>query len=415
MTRKIFQDVGMVALAAFALCACSAYMAGNLKFNQRQYDAAIGDYQKALAKDPDHWQARRQLGLAYVRTGQYDKAIGELEKVLAQRPDEPDATYYLGLARLGKEDRAKAVETWKSYKNTENPEVADAIRRQVTVVEIAESLRVAKQAVAEEAKLQASPPKPGTVAVFYFKDLSPDAAFRPLQKALAMMIITDLGQVRSLQVVERLQVQSLLAEMQMGQTGIVEAQTAPRAGKLLGAESLIVGTFEPGSLMIKTSVASSSKRDVVGSFSVKGEQHEFFDLQKGIVYNVLKVLGVTPTPEEQKLVGKYQTRNFRAVTYFGQGLDALDSGNWKEAQNLFQKAVSEDPGFALAVRWRDSSPSASTPGIGALGGMSGAALGAVADAAVAGAAAAHGAAAPGPSGGDGAAGGQGTGGVGVGW
>jgi tetratricopeptide (TPR) repeat protein len=414
MMRKISQHPGIVVLVAFGLCGCSAYMAGNWKFSQKQYDAAISYYQEALAKDPNYWQARRQLGLAYVRNGQYDKAVGELTKVLQQRPGDPDATYYLGLALLSNGERAKAAETWKSYKNTENPEVAEAIRRQVTLVEIAESLRLAKQAVAEEAKLRAARPKPGTVAVFYFKDLSPDAAFRPLQKALAMMIITDLGQVRSLQVVERLQIQALLAEMQLGQTGLVEARTAPRAGRLLGAESLIVGTFEPGSLVIKTSVASTSKQKVVGSFSLKGEQQEFFDLQKEIVYNVLKVLGVSLTPEERKLVGKYQTRNFKAVTYFGQGLDALDAGKWKEAKNSFQKAVSEDPGFALAVQWRDACPDAGAPGIGAVGGMSGPDLAAVADAAVGQAVADHEAAAAASSGvgggGDGGGGGGGGGG-----
>jgi tetratricopeptide (TPR) repeat protein len=415
MMRKICQLLGIVVLVAFGLSGCSAYMAGNLKLSQKQYEAAIADYQEALAKDPDHWQARRQLGYAYIKAGQADKAIEELTKVLQQRPGDPDATYYLGLARLDNEQLPKAAQTWKTYKNTEKPMVAEAIRRQVTVVEIAASLRLAKQAIAEEAKLQATPPKPGTVAVFYFKDLSPDKSLRSLQKALAMMVITDLAQVQSLKVVERLQVQALLSEMQLGQTGIVEERTAPRAGRLLGAESLIVGTFEPGSLVIKTSVASASKQDVVGSFSLKGEEQKFFELEKEIVYNVLKVLRVSPTPEEQKLLGVYQTRNLQAVTYFGQGLDALDEGNWKGARNLFQKAVAEDPGFALARYWRDSSPDAGTPGIGALGGMSGPDLGAVADAAVAEATAAQGAEGQAQGGGNGSEAGQGSGSVGVSW
>jgi len=418
MMRRGILCASVVFLAAWVLSGCSAYMMGNVKLSLKQYAAAIADYQEALAKDPDHWEARRQLGYAYIKAGQYDKAIEELTKVLQQRPADPDAPYYLGLARLDNEQLPKAAQTWKTYEDKEKPLVAEAIRRQVTVVEIAESLRFAKVALAEEAKLQATPPKPGTVAVFYFKDLTPDKSLRPLQKALAMMVITDLAQVRSLQVVERLQVQALLSEMQLGQTGIVEARTAPRAGRLLGAESLIVGTFEPGSLVVKTSVASASKQDVVGSFSLKGEEQKFFELEKEIVYNVLKVLRVSPTPEEQRLLGVYQTTNLQAVTYFGQGLDALDEGNWKGARNLFQKAVTEDPEFALARYWKDSCPDAGTPGMGALGGMSGPDLGAVADAAVAEASSAQGTAGQteGPSGaGNGGGAGQGTGGVGVGW
>ena len=415
MMRRGILGASVVFLGVWVLSGCSAYTSGNVKLGLKQYPAAIADYQEALAKDPDHWQARRQLGYAYIKTGQYDKAIEELTKVLQERPGDPDATYYLGLARLENEQLPKAAETWKTYENKEKPLVAEAIRRQVTVVEIVESLRFAKRALAEEAKLQATPPKPGTVAVFYFKDLTPDQSLRPLQKALAMMVITDFAQVRSLQVVERLQIQALLSEMQLGQTGIVEARTAPRAGRLLGAESLIVGTFEPGSLVVKTSVASASKQDVVGSFSLKGEEQKFFDLEKEIVYNVLRVLRVSPTPEEQRLLGVYQTRNLHAVTYFGQGLDALDEGNWKGARNLFQKAVTEDPEFALARYWRDSCPDAGTPGMGTLGGISGPDLGAVADAAVAEASSAQGSAGEAEGRGGAGTGGEGTGSVGVGW
>ncbi len=92
MTRKIAQRIGTVVPVVFGLFGCSAYMAGNLKLSEKQYGAAISNYQEALAKDPNHWQARRQLGLAYVRTGQYDKAVVELTKVLQQRPGDPDAT-----------------------------------------------------------------------------------------------------------------------------------------------------------------------------------------------------------------------------------------------------------------------------------------------------------------------------------
>jgi TolB-like protein len=270
---------------------------------------------------------------------------------------------------LYNDQRTEAIETWQSYQNRQDPAVEEEIRKQLTLIEIYDSIHVARQALEEEKKLETLPPKPGTVAVFYFKDLSPDNQFRYLQKAMAEMIITDLAQVKSLQVLERVRVQFLLAEMQMGQTGIVEENTAPRAGRLLGAENLIVGSLEPGSLAAKASVTSTTTEDVLGAFSVTAEQEEFYVLEKEIVYNILKVLRITFTPEEEEQFKEYHTKNLQAVIYLGQGLDALDAGHWKDARILFKKAKEEDPEFKLAEYNLDRCPSGNVASLNAIAAM----------------------------------------------
>jgi hypothetical protein len=268
MHLKFLSFLGICALLLSLLTGCTAYMAGNSNLGKENYEAAISNYIEVLSKNPKHWQARQRLGFAYLKTGQFDQAVRELETSLVEKPGEPFATFYLGLTWLNKGENLRAIKAWRTYKNEENPLVEEEINRQLMVLEMVESLRFAKQALAEEEKLQRTPPQSGTVSVFYFKDITPDNRFRPVQKALATMIITDLAQIESLQVMERLRVQCLLTEMQMGQCGIVDEQSAPRAGRLLGAENLIVGTLEPGSMAVKTSVTSTSKKDVVGGFSV---------------------------------------------------------------------------------------------------------------------------------------------------
>ena len=390
MNKKIIYPQVMLIMALAVLSGCTPYMKGAINIDQKNYAAAIENFQEELTKNPDNWRARQGLGLAYLKTGQNDKAIDELQYVLGQesetstafgyatgdidwglgqKPGDPDATYYLGLAYLYNGQRRQALETLHSYQNRQAPLVEEQIRRQLIPIEIFDSVHLAKQALDQEKKLPTSPPKPGTVAVFYFKDLSPDNQFRYLQKAMAEMIITDLAQVKSLQVLERMRMQFLLTEMQMGQTGIVEEKTAPRAGRLLGAENLVVGSLEPGSLAAKASVASTKTEDVVGAFSVTGEQEEFFELEKEIVYNILKVLGVTFTPEEEGQLKKYHTKNLQAVIYFGQGLDALDAGRWQDAKILFNKATGEDPEFKLARYYSDHCPTPTVASISTLSAM----------------------------------------------
>ena len=390
MLKKIIYPQMLFVIGLVMFSGCSSYNKGSMSLERKNYESAIENFQQELKKNPNNWKARQQLGVAYLRTGQNDKAISELQYVLGQepaditvlsyapqdvergvgqRPDAPYANYYLGMAYLRNGQRSEAVETWQSYKNPREPVLEAEIGRQLTLVEISDSMHLARLALEEEKKLETQPPKSGTVAVFYFKDVSPDQSFRHLQKAMAEMIITDLAQIESLTVLERMRVQYLLTEMKMGQTGIVEKETAPRAGRLLGAENLIVGSLELGSIAVKASVASTTTEDIIGAFSVTAEQEEFFLLEKEIVYNALKILGVSLTAEEEKRVNEYHTKNLQAAIYLGQGLDALDAGKWKEAKIFFKQALDEDPEFKLAKYYYEHCPAATVATISALGAM----------------------------------------------
>jgi hypothetical protein len=204
--------------------------------------------------------------------------------------------------------------------------------------------------------------------------------------------------------------------MQMGETGIVEPETAPRLGHLLGAENLIVGTMQSGSLEIGGSVASTSKETVEGAFSIKGPAEEFYVVEKEVVYNILQVLEVPYTEMEKLAIDRYQTKNLQAVLYFGQGLEALDLGEWQTARDFFYKAYEEDPEFELARQFGEGTPAATAPSIDSLATMSVAQMAAVVDASVSSAAAAAAASAASSGVGGGAApDAQGTGGVSVSW
>ena len=398
MFKMLAYCLGIIVFGFALLFGCSPYMKGSRHLENKNYEAAIESFQDELAQNPDNWKARQQLGYAYIKTGQLDQAISEFKLVLGQdpkdypystafgyapqkfermpgqKPGDPLSTYYLGLAYLHNGQRTEAIETWRSYQDSERPTVEQEIKKQITLVEISDSIHYAKRALAEEEKLKTLPPRPGTVAVFYFKDVSKDNSLRHFQKAMATMIISDLSQVESLLVLERTRIQFLLTEMELGQTGIVDKSTAPRAGRLLGAENLIVGTMEPRSLHVQANVASTESEDIVGTVAAGAEIEEFYILEKEIVYNILKLLKVEFTPEEEKKISQYHTKNLQAVVYFGQGLEALDLGEWKKAKAFFNQAVEEDPDFKLASLYREACPASTAPNNSELSAMSSAEL-----------------------------------------
>jgi tetratricopeptide (TPR) repeat protein len=198
MNKKVIYPQIIFVLALAVLSGCTPYMKGSRQLDQKDYEAAIESFEQELARNPDNWRARQRLGFAYLKTGRLDQSISEFKTVVGQKrtpyppttafsfaprqiqdtpgqmPQDPFSTYYLGLAYLQDGQGDQAIETWRSYRNRKEPLVEQEIKKQLTLVEISESIRLAKQALAEEEKLETIPPKSGTVAVFYFKDTSPD-------------------------------------------------------------------------------------------------------------------------------------------------------------------------------------------------------------------------------------------------
>ncbi|MBU1397645.1 MAG: CsgG/HfaB family protein, partial [Proteobacteria bacterium] len=240
--------------------------------------------------------------------------------------------------------------------------------------QIAQSRKFAAKAVAEEKKLATVKPDPNTIAVCYYQDLSPDKSLRAFQKGLAAMIISDLTKINSIKVVERIRLQALLEEMKLGQTGLVDSKTAPRLGRLLGAQNIVFGSLALGSIKAVTALASSDKGGVLGSASVSVDKEKFFELPMAIVRETANIMGVVLTDEEKKAIGVPHTKVYKALVYFGEALDALDAGKWKEANEFFNMAYKEDPGFALAKEGADTCPDMNSPSLNSLSGMSGARL-----------------------------------------
>jgi TolB-like protein len=366
---KLFITAGMLVIGLMlAGCVQMLNVKGELEFARKNYDAAIANFQEYLIKNPGDHQARGRLGAAYLAKEDTAMAIETFRKVLDQVPGEPQASLQLGMALLKAGDRAAAMTVWRGYRNPGQPLVSREIKRQLTILEMIEGREIAKKALAEEKKLQTAKANPGTVAVTPFADRPPDASLRSIQKGLAAMIMTDLAAIKSLQVVERLRIQALIDEMKLGMSGLVDEKTAPRFGRLVGVEHLVAGTMAGAAslLRVRTGIASTLKRDVIGSFGVEGEMAKFFALEKEIVWQIVKTLKLSPTQAEKDVLDRHHTKNLKAFNCFGQGLDALDGGSWQKAREFFTCAVTEDPQFGLAVEAADSCPADGTPPLASL-------------------------------------------------
>lgn len=164
-----------------------------------------------------------------------------------------------------------------------------------------------------------------------------------------------------------------MEEMNLGKTGIVDEKTAPRVGRLVGAENLVVGNLTWG-INAGTSVAATSEAVVKGTAMCSEKQEDFFKLPCCIVREVVNILDISSSLEELNEACIPHTKNYDSFIYFGKGLGAFDAGNWQEAKNLFKMALKEDPLFMLAKRWADTCPDPKSPSISELKNMKGSGL-----------------------------------------
>jgi TolB-like protein len=262
---------------------------------------------------------------------------------------------YAGLAAEKTNDYTAAKNAYNSYLVMgRSPSVKRDIRARLLVVTREEAKAAAKVAIAQETRIAQVPGSSTTVAVLPFKLSVVDQSLLPLERGLADLVITDLGKVKRLTVVERDRIQAIADEIALGRSGQVDAATAVREGKLIQAGRVVQGTLQNStgtSIQMGEQVFETQNAGIVGSgFNQQGDLGAIFNLEKAVVKQVFTDLNIQLTPAEQQDVDRRPTQNLQAFLAYSRGLVAEDAGRIDEAARYFENARSLDPGFGAALQ-----------------------------------------------------------------
>lgn len=208
----------------------------------------------------------------------------------------------------------------------------------------------AQGALREEKALGAAP-SPNAVAVLYFQNRTGQPSLDPLQKGIALMLITDLAEVERLQVVERVRLQALLEELGLGTSGLVEPGSAPRVGKLLRARWLVGGEIRegpPAALRLESSILDVPQGRPTAQPAAEGVLDDLFRIEKDLLFGVLKTLEVQLTPEQEARLRVPCSRTTSALLALSRAVDASDAARYEEAARFYEEALRQDPGVCVA-------------------------------------------------------------------
>jgi TolB-like protein len=208
----------------------------------------------------------------------------------------------------------------------------------------------ARKAIEEEKTPQAIPSR-NTVAVPYFQNRTGRTDMDPLQRGIPLMLMTDLSKVKGLQVIERVRLQALMEELGLGKSGLVEAQTAPRIGKLLGAKWLVGGTIsgeKAPRIRIQSAPLDVLDQKVLGRPVAEGDPEDLFRIEKDLLLEIIKLLNIKLEPGEEEELRKPCSTNLRALLSLFRAIEASDFKDYEKAAELYERALKEDPNICEA-------------------------------------------------------------------
>lgn len=200
-----------------------------------RFDAAVAA-KLAIAQD-------LKDGLEAYKLGRYDESSNILNRVRRAAPAETIVSYYLGLIALEQQRHGDALRELQQYAK-DDPDGARQrdVQKLLTLLTSAQLQQEVATAVQQEKALSTAAPEPGSIAVQTFANRSVGGN-SVLAKGIAAMVITDLAKVPGLKVLERQRVQKISDEIRLSTSGLVDTDSAVRAGRLMRAERVVVGSM----------------------------------------------------------------------------------------------------------------------------------------------------------------------------
>ena len=219
--------------------------------------------------------------------------------------------------------------------------------------------RTARQALAREAALALDPPQSATVAVLPLVIVG-DSGVQPLSRGLAELITTDLAYIRTLRLLERLQIGMLLDELKLGESERVDPATAARVGRLLRAERMVQGTATiPPHGLVRLSATVVTGAGVVRPVGqVTGPFRKLLELEKQVVFDLAAQLGLALTQVEREQILRQGPKSLAAFLAYSRGLEALDRADYGAAAREFRAAAQADPSFQAAQQGQQTAAAA---------------------------------------------------------
>ena len=300
-----------------------------------------------------HNEAFTRAAQAY-READFQKAIDAFSSLAADslqpRIVRRDALHYLGRAYMAKQEIDRAEQALTDMVGLEPPIIElDPDIEPPRLMRLYYDVRKECNGSVEVERNRSIQ----TMAVIDFSNhsISIDRErFDPLSKGFTSLIINQLNGATDLKVIERERIQWLLEEQDLQKDpSRVDQHTAVQVGKLLGAHTVLMGSFiknDKKMILSARLVNVETGEIMIAPPPVVGKADDFFDLAGELSLKVAKSINVSL--EDTELGVRRDTQSLDAMISYSEGLDLLEKEEYRAAYEKFIEALDYDPAYKRA-------------------------------------------------------------------
>jgi len=232
-------------------------------FKEHKIDRAREQLNQALRLNQKNILAHELLALIYYQQHNFNDAKKHAKLAHEFNKKAPRALYVLGMINFQQGNhklaRSQLHQAASSLKDPEYRQQAKNMLNKIRMnsnderpVNLREKLASKDQF--SNAQIQEDAYKP-YIAVFPFEDANARTKQTKLGQTLTEMLITALIQTNRFNLMERVQLEKILEEQSLSQTGIIDTETAIEVGRLSGLEGVVMGSIS----QLKTSIEADAR------------------------------------------------------------------------------------------------------------------------------------------------------------
>ena len=186
----------------------------------------------------------------------------------------------------------------------------------------------------------ASQPKERSVAVLYFENLSGQKDDEYFRDGMTEDVITELANISEIRVFPRPSVLSYRDK----------SFDPAQVGKELNAAYVLGGSLRRAGnrLRVNANLVETATGLTIWAKRYDRELQDVFEVQDEIARSIAEALRVTLSPQERDAILAKPTENLEAYDCYLRGRNYTRRENLEFAMQMFEKAISLDPNFALA-------------------------------------------------------------------
>ncbi len=167
---------------------------------------------------------------------------------------------------------------------------------------------------------------------------------------LQAMLLNELRQNSSLRIVERRELNRILQEIELGESGAVDRATAAEAGRLVGARYMVFGSITDlfGEVILTARVVSVETGELIRSGQQRDDREALYDVLVRTAAQITEDLELPPLPAEVREAREERDVPPGAVILLANAEAARDEGRDDRAIELYQRLTREFPEYTDA-------------------------------------------------------------------